>query len=181
MGTIATINASKNSEEDEGQGVLVLLGEFVLHAMDSCAEEEGDEVFVSAFCADLLEGCDVGGTVFKANDEQGMIGTEKDEVREQATRTAIAIAEGMQVFVVAVPFGSDNHRMLAIVKCLLRRSHQVRHTGYQRLVVTKDGIASSHILCGVFTCDGSRRTIAERMLGHQSVYLFQQRLVEGMV
>ena len=62
-----------NLEEHKGQGVLVLLGEFVLHAMDSCAEEEGDEVFVSAFCSDLLEGCDVGGTVFKADDEQGMI------------------------------------------------------------------------------------------------------------
>lgn len=98
----------------------MLLRKFVLHAMDSCVEEEGDEVLVGAFFADLLEGCDVGGTIFKADDEQRMIGPEKNEVREQATSTAIAITEGMQVFVVAVPLGSDNHRMLTSVKCLLR-------------------------------------------------------------
>ena len=155
MGTIATINASKNSEEDEGQGVLVLLGEFVLHAMDSCAEEEGDEVFVSAFCSDLLEGCDVGGTVFKANDEQGMIGTEKDEVREQATRTAIAIAEGMQVFVVTMKLSCYNHRMLTVFDGFLCRRHQAWYSGYQSLVVAKYGVACGHIFGGVFASDGS--------------------------
>ena len=98
----------------------MLLRKFVLHATDSCVEEEGDEVLVGAFCADLLEGCDVGGTIFKADDEQGVIGAKQDEVGEQTTRTAITITEGVQVFVVAVPFGSDNHRMLTSVKCLLR-------------------------------------------------------------
>ena len=62
-----------NLEEHKGQGVLVLLRKFVLHAMDSGAEEEGNQVLVGAFCADLLEDCDVGGAVFKADDEQGMI------------------------------------------------------------------------------------------------------------
>ena len=99
----------------------MLLGEFVLHAMDSGAEEEGNKVFVGTFCSDLLEGSDVGGTIFKANDEQGMIGTKQDEVGEQTTRTTIAITEGMQIFVISVPLGSNNHGMLTIVKCFLRR------------------------------------------------------------
>ena len=67
-------------EEHEGQGVPVLLREFVLHASDGCAEEEGDEMLVGTFCPDLLEGSDVGCTVFKTDDEQGMTGSEKDKV-----------------------------------------------------------------------------------------------------
>ena len=51
----------------------MLLGKFVLHAMDSDAGKEGNETLVGAFCADLLEGCDVGGSVFESDDEQGMI------------------------------------------------------------------------------------------------------------
>ena len=66
------------SEEDKGQGILVFLREFVVHAGDGCTEEKGDEVFVGAFSADLLEGRDVGSTVFEADDEQGMVGAKQE-------------------------------------------------------------------------------------------------------
>ena len=161
------------SEEHEGQGVLVFLREFVLHAGDGCAEEEGDEVLVGAIGSDLLEGGDVGGTIFKADDEQGVVGAKQDEVGEQTTRTAITITEGVQVFVVAVPFGSNYHGVLAAVEGFLRGRHEVGHTGYQRFVVAKHGVTSSHILRGVFAGNCSRGTVAKCMLRHQSVYLFQ--------
>ena len=62
-------------EEHRRQGVLVLLGEFRLHARDGCLEEEGDKVLVCAFCADLLKGRDIGRTIFEFDDEQGMVGS----------------------------------------------------------------------------------------------------------
>ena len=58
----------------------MLLGEFGFHARDSCFEEEGNQMLVCSFCADLLKGGDVGSTIFEADDEQGMIGTKEDEV-----------------------------------------------------------------------------------------------------
>lgn len=86
----------------------MLLGELGLHARDGSFEEEGNQMLVCAFRADLLEGGDVGSTIFEADDEQGMIGTKEDEVREQAACTSVTIAEGMQIFEVSMPFGSDD-------------------------------------------------------------------------
>ena len=40
----------------------MLLREFILHAADGGANEEGNEVLVSATCTDLLEGSDVGSS-----------------------------------------------------------------------------------------------------------------------
>ena len=60
----------------------MLLGEFGLHARDGGFEKEGDEMLVCAIYADLLEGGDIGSTIFEADDEQGMIGSKEDEVRE---------------------------------------------------------------------------------------------------
>ena len=56
------------------------MGEFGLHTADGGMEEEGDEVFVSAFCANLLEGRDVGCAILKTNDEQGKVDAKEDEV-----------------------------------------------------------------------------------------------------
>ena len=56
-------------------------------------------MLVGAFCSDLLEGRDVGSAVFKTNNEQGVIGSKENEVGEQATCSAVTIAEGMQIFV----------------------------------------------------------------------------------
>ena len=89
----------------------MFLRKFVLHAGDGCAEEEGDEVLVGAIGADLLEGGDVGGAVFKADDEQGMPSAKQDEVGEQAARTAIAVAEGVQVFEETMKAGCHDHGM----------------------------------------------------------------------
>ena len=86
----------------------MLLGEFGLHARDGSLEEEGDEVFVCALCADLLEGGDVGCAIFEADNEQGMIGTKEDEVREQAACSSITIAERMEIFEISMPFGCDD-------------------------------------------------------------------------
>lgn len=86
----------------------MFLGEFGLHARDGGFEEEGNKVFISAICADLLEGGDIGSAIFKADNEQGMIGTKEDEVREQAACSSITIAERMQIFVISVPFGCDD-------------------------------------------------------------------------
>ena len=58
----------------------MFLGEFGFHAKDGSLEEEGDEMLVCSFCEDLLEGGDVSCTIFEADDEQGMIGSKKDEI-----------------------------------------------------------------------------------------------------
>ena len=86
----------------------MLLGEFGLHARDGGFEEKGDEMLVRAIYADLLEGRDVGSTIFEVDNKQGMIGSKEDEVREQATCPAVSIAERMQIFVVPMPFGCDD-------------------------------------------------------------------------
>ena len=58
----------------------MLLGELGLHARDGGFEEEVDEMLVCAICTDLLKGGDVGGTIFEADNEQGMIGAKKDKI-----------------------------------------------------------------------------------------------------
>ena len=58
------------------------MGEFGLHASDGSLEEESNEVFVCAIFANLLEGRDVGRTIFKFDDEQWMIGSKENEIGE---------------------------------------------------------------------------------------------------
>lgn len=53
----------------------MLLGEFGLHARDGCLEKESYKVLVSSFCADLLQGRNIGRTIFEFDDEQGMVGS----------------------------------------------------------------------------------------------------------
>lgn len=108
-------------EEHHRQSVLALLGQFVRHAGDGGMEEEGDEMLVSTLGADLLQGRDVGSTVFQLGDKQGVTGTQQDEVRQQAASPAVAVAEGMQILVVTVPLGSDYHRMMSVVESPLGR------------------------------------------------------------
>ena len=72
--------STKSLKEHRWQGILVLLREFGHHAIDGGFEEEADEIIVRSFRANLLEGRYVGGTVFKANDEQGVISAKEDEV-----------------------------------------------------------------------------------------------------
>ena len=69
----------------------MFLREFVLHAGDGCAEEEGDEVLVGAISADLLEGGNVGGTVFKADDEQDAAKYEPLLVSSETVDAAVAV------------------------------------------------------------------------------------------
>lgn len=83
----------------------MLLGEFGLHARDGGFEEECNQMLVCAIYADLLEGRNIGSAIFKADDEQRVIGSKEDEVGEQAARTSVSIAERMEVFVIAMPFG----------------------------------------------------------------------------
>ena len=68
------------SEKHHREGVLVLLGKLGFHARDSGFEEEGDEIVVCAICADLLQSRDISSAIFEAEDKQGMIGAEEDEV-----------------------------------------------------------------------------------------------------
>lgn len=86
----------------------MFLGEFGLHARDGGMEEETHQILICAFGANLLEGGNVGCAIFKTDDEQRVMGSEKDKVREQATCPAIAVTEGMQVFVIPMPFGCDD-------------------------------------------------------------------------
>ena len=76
-------------KEHRWQGILVLLRKFCFHAINSSFEEEGNQMLVRSLRANLLEGRDVGRTVFKANDEQGVIGSEENEVREQAASSTV--------------------------------------------------------------------------------------------
>ena len=84
------------------------MGEFGFHTADGGMEEESNEMLVSAFCANLFEGRDVGCAIFEANDEQGMISSKEDEVREQAASSAVAIMERMQILVIPMPFGCND-------------------------------------------------------------------------
>ena len=79
---ISQVQGKKSLKEHRRQRILVLLGKFGLHARDGSFEEEGNQMLVCSFCADLLEGGDVSCTIFEADDEQGMIGSKEDEVRE---------------------------------------------------------------------------------------------------
>ena len=108
-------------EEHHRQSVLALLGQFVGHAGDGGMEEEGDEMLVSTLGADLFQGGDVSSAVFQLDNQQGVAGTQQDEVRQQAASPAVAVAEGMQVLVVTVPLGSDYHRMMSVVESPLGR------------------------------------------------------------
>lgn len=65
-------------------------------------EEEMGEVFVSTFCANLLQGSDILLTLFEIDDELRMPLAHKDIVTQQTTCTYIAITEGMQVFVISM-------------------------------------------------------------------------------
>ena len=146
-------------KEHCGQGVLVLLGELGLHSGDGRFEEERNQMLISTFRTNLFEGRDVGCAVFKTDDEQGVIGSKKDEVWKQSPRPAIAITEGMEIFVVSVPFGSNDYGMLSVVDGFLGWGHQVGNTGYQWFVIAKDRITSSHIFCGIFARNGFWGTI----------------------
>lgn len=97
----------------------MLLGELGLHASDGGFDEEGNQMLICAIYADLLEGGDIGSTIFEADDEQGMIGAKENEVGEQAARTSVSIAERMKVFVIAVPFGCDDQWVLSFIESLL--------------------------------------------------------------
>ena len=46
---------------------------FALHPLDGGLEEEGDEMLVGAFGADLFEDGDVSTTILQFDDQQGMI------------------------------------------------------------------------------------------------------------
>ena len=58
----------------------MLLGEFELHAGDSCLEEEKDKMLVCAFSTDLLEGRDIGRAIFEFDNDKGMTGSKQDEI-----------------------------------------------------------------------------------------------------
>lgn len=62
----------------------MLLRKLGLHAGNGSFEEERNQMFVCAVNADLLEGGDVGGAIFEADDEQWMIGSKEYEVSHHA-------------------------------------------------------------------------------------------------
>ena len=82
----------------------MLLRELRLHARGGGFEEESDKMLVCAICTDLFEGGNVGSAIFEQDDEQRMISTKEDKVREQAARSAVTITERMQIFEISVPF-----------------------------------------------------------------------------
>ena len=141
-------------------------------------KEEGDELLIGAVGPDAPEGGDVGLAVFALDDEQGVACAEQDEVGEQASRPAIAVAEGMQVLEVAVPLGCHQQGMQAVVEGLLCRGHQAGNASYQRLMVAKDGVAGNHVLRGILARPSSWHAIAKGVLRNKPVDLLQQSLVE---
>ena len=55
----------------------------------------------------------------------------------------------------AVELSSHYHGMDAFLQGFFGRCQQARHTGYEPVVVAKEGVAGCHILGGVFSGNGS--------------------------
>ena len=104
---IILLNGLNSLEKHRGEGVLALLGEFALHTRDGGFEEESDKVIISSLSANLLEGRDIGCAIFETDNKQRMVGSKKDEVREQTPSPAIAITERMEILIVSMPFGCN--------------------------------------------------------------------------
>lgn len=56
------------------------MGELGLHARYGCLEEEKNKMLVCAFSTDLLEGRDIGRTIFEFDNDKGMTGSKQDEI-----------------------------------------------------------------------------------------------------
>ena len=71
------------SEEEGTDDVLLSLGlNLLLHAPDSCLEEEVDEVFVGSFGADEAQGVDVLALALLGDDDDGVALEVEDVVGE---------------------------------------------------------------------------------------------------
>lgn len=80
----------------------MFLSQIFFHVPDGYVKEEMGEVFVSTFCANLLQGCNILLTLFKIDDELRMPLAHKDIVAQQTACTSIAITERMQILVISI-------------------------------------------------------------------------------
>ena len=63
----------------------MFLRQFALHAFYGGAEEEGDEMFVSAFAPYLAKSFDIGCPILNIDDKEGMPGMQENPIGEQSS------------------------------------------------------------------------------------------------
>ena len=88
----------KESEKKHRTTAVFLLIEFILHLLDGCFKEKGDQELIGALCTFGAQGINVFLAVFLKDNEFGQTVLQKDEVREQSSRSAVTVTERMKIF-----------------------------------------------------------------------------------